>query len=165
MLDGSVYPDNMVFALRWRPLRQWGLADLEDCLALECATEPVRLVIIDPLDAIFPLPAQNWNKNRLPGHFPSEPAFFLPLRQLAASHRLAILLLHHLPISGQADQRSPLVGTSPTGLTTATACNMLLTADGTRETCTLLVAGSEVGERRLTLLRDHHAQCWNFVEE
>jgi hypothetical protein len=65
-----------------------------------------------------------------------------------------MLLLHHLPDDWPANRRDPLAGLSPTGLTTATACNLLL-MPGREPTSTLLqIAGPSVAERRLRLVLD-----------
>jgi AAA domain-containing protein len=166
LLHSQDYPANFDLAFQWLPFRQGGLADLEDTLA--SLAEP-RLVIVDPLEFVQPLRSDpgpgsgyrmrqsNWAENTL--------AFFLPLSELAARYSLAILLLHHLPEDWPANRRDPLAGLSPTGLTAASACNLLLTPGNTSHACELHIAGVNVAERRLSLAYDGRGGQWRIREE
>ena len=155
LLNKQKYPDNFHLAFTWSPFRQGGLADLEDTIA---SLDGTRLVIVDPLEFVQPLRADTGHNNgyRVRQSSPPEAAlsFLLPLRELALRYDLAMLLLHHLPDDWPANRRDPLAGLSPTGLTTATACNLLL-MPGREPTSTLLqIAGPSVAERRLRLVLD-----------
>lgn len=166
LLHSRDYPANFDLAFQWLPFRQGGLADLEDTLA--SLVEP-RLVIVDPLEFVQPLRGDpghgnnyrmrqsNWTENTL--------AFFLPLSELAARYGLAILLLHHLPEEWPATRRDPLAGLSPTGLTTASACNLLFTSTSDALTGELHIAGAQVPERRLLLAFEIASRQWVWREE
>lgn len=161
LLRDQERPDTFDLAMQWSPLRQHGLADLEDTVAQ--LTNP-RLIVIDPLESILPLPSHQQQHYRVrqtntPLH---DLQFFIPLRELAAHYKLAILLLHHLPDDWPTNRRDPLAGMSPNGLTAATACNLLLTPAHENGTCTLHIAGTDVEECRLTLAFDGHTGQWSY---
>lgn len=167
LLSERSYPDNFHLAFRWSPFRQGGLADLEDTIA--SLNEP-RLVIVDPLEFVQPLRNETGNGYGFRQRQNSAAAdtaltFFLPLRELAARYDLAILLLHHLPEDWPANRRDPLAGLSPTGLTAASACNLLLTPGNTSHACELHIAGVNVAERRLSLAYDGRGGQWRIREE
>lgn len=157
-------PATFDMAMQWSPLRQNGLADLEDTMAL--LTNP-RLVVIDPLEFVLPLstnpsPGYRVRQAHVPLH---DLHFFIPLRELAARYKLAIVLLHHLPDDWPTNRRDPLAGMSPNGLTAASACNLVLTPAREIGTCMLHIAGIDVEERRLTLEFDAQLGQWRYRKE
>ncbi len=163
LLNEATCPDTFHFAFRWLPFRQGGLADLEDTLV---SLAGLRLVIVDPVEFVQPLRPESGlsggYRAREPRAPETTPAFFLPLNQLATRHNLAILLLHHLPDDWPANRRDPLAGLSPTGLTPASACNLLLTPTADPGTCALHFAGPTVPEQRLRLAFDSARGCWIY---
>ena len=165
LLKGQDQPDTFHFAFRWSPLRQGGLADLEDSIA---ALAGLRLVIIDPIEFVQPLRsdagAHGWYRIRQSDALEASLAFFLPLSELAVRYELAILLLHHLPDEWPSNRRDPLAGLTATGLTAASACNLLLTPTTYPASCMLHFAGPGVPEQRLHLTRDRAGGEW-FWEE
>ena len=151
-------------AMQWSPFRQHGLADLEDTVAL--LPNP-RLIVIDPLEFVLPLTGsvpQNY-RVRQTSFVLQDLHFFIPLRELAARYQLAILLLHHLPEDWPANRRDPLAGMTSNGLTTASACNLVLTPAREIGSSTLHVAGAEVGECRLALTFDARLGQWRYQAE
>lgn len=166
LLSERSYPDNFHLAFRWSPFRQGGLADLEDTIAN--LDEP-RLIIVDPLEFVQPLRSETgggygFRQRQSSAAADAALTFFLPLRELAARYDLAILLLHHLPEDWPANRRDPLAGLSPTGLTAASACNLLLTPGSSSRTCELHIAGVNVAERRLRLEYDRRGGQWKVCE-
>lgn len=165
LLSGESYPDNFHFAFQWLPFRQGGLADLEDTIA---SLDGLRLVIVDPVEFVQPLRVDagfgGAYRAREPRAPESAQAFFLPLSQLARRYGLAILLLHHLPDDWPANRRDPLAGLSPTGLTPASVCNLLLTPTADPCSCALHFAGPGVPERRLRLAFDSARNRWRLLE-
>lgn len=161
LLNDRRYPDNFHLAFQWSPFRQGGLADLEDTIA---SLDEPRLIIVDPLEFVQPLRNETGYGYGSRSRYNSPPdamlTFFLPLRELAARYDLAILLLHHLPEDWPANRRDPLAGLSPTGLTAASACNLLLTPRSDTRTCELHIAGLNVAERRLALVHDSTSGQW-----
>ena len=161
LLDEEDCPENFYLAFQWLPLRQGGLADLEDTIG---SLEGLRLVIVDPVEFVQPLRADPALSG---GYRPREQrmtevatGFFLPLNQLALRYKLAILLLHHLPEDWPVNRRDPLAGLSPTGLTPASACNLLLTPGANPCACALHFAGPGVLEQCLPLTFDYAQGCW-----
>ena len=125
LLNDQHSADAFHVAFQWSPFRQGGLADLEDTIA---GLEEPRLIIVDPLEFVQPLRSDTGNYGyRVRQAAASEVAltFFVPLRELATRYDLAILLLHHLSDDWPNNRRDPLAGLSPTGLTAASACNLL----------------------------------------
>jgi len=166
LLHDQRYPDTFHLAFQWSPFRQGGLADLEDTIA---ALEEPRLIIVDPLEFVLPLRS---DANQASGYRVRQSNvvettlnFFLPLRELAARYDLAILLLHHLPDDWSSNRRDPLAGLSPTGLTPASTCNLLLTPAHDPWSCNLHLAGPNVAECRLSLAFDRVSQQWLCEEE
>jgi hypothetical protein len=152
---------NFIVALKWSALRSHGLADLEDTIP---QLDGLRLIIIDPLEFLLPTPQNTTYRTRQLVLPTREPSFFLPLRELAAHYRLAILLLHHLPEDWPANRSDPLAGPSPTGLTPASACNLLLTSTAGAGNSMLHIAGSQVQERRLLLAYDGARGQWRCAD-
>jgi hypothetical protein len=165
LLHGASCPGGLYFTFRWLPFRQGGLADLEDTIA---SLDGLRLVIVDPVEFVQPLRADPTLSNgyRMREQRTTEMAtgFFLPLNQLALRYRLAILLLHHLPEDWPSNRRDPLAGLSPTGLTPASACNLLLMPGTDPCACVLHFAGPSVPEQRLPLAFDAAQGCWCWVQ-
>src|SRR5579883_229688 len=165
LLNGASCPEGLYVTFQWPPFRQGGLAELEDTIA---ALEGLRLVIVDPVEFVQPLRADPALSGgyRTREQRPPEAAtgFFLPLNQLALRYRLAILLLHHLPDDWPSNRRDPLAGLSPTGLTPASACNLLLTPGTDPCACALHIAGPDVPERRLPLVFDSAQGCWRWTQ-
>lgn len=165
LLNGASCPDGLYFTFRWLPFRQGGLADLEDTVA---SLERLRLVIVDPVEFVQPLradPALSGGYRTREQRTPEvATGFFLPLNQLALRYKLAILLLHHLPDDWPSNRRDPLAGLSPTGLTPASACNLLLTPGTDPCACALHIAGPDVPERRLPLVFDSAQGCWRWTQ-
>ena len=161
LLPDQHYPDTFHLAFQWSPFRAGGLADLEDTIA---ELNGPRLVIVDPLEFVLPLRSETneVSKYRVRQSNIAEATlnFFLPLRELAARYDLAILLLHHLPDDWPTNRRDPLAGLSPTGLTPASACNLLLTPTRDPWSCTLHLAGPHVAERRLHLAYERASGQW-----
>lgn len=166
LLPDRQYPDTFHLAFQWSPFRAGGLADLEDTIA---ELDTPRLVIVDPLEFVLPLrnEAHQGGNYRVRQNAIAESTltFFLPLRELAARYNLAILLLHHLPDDWPTNRRDPLAGLSPTGLTPASACNLLLTPTRDPWSCTLHLAGPTVAERRLHLTYEHENGQWVCKKE
>jgi hypothetical protein len=159
LLKQQSSPENFHVAFQWSPFRQGGLADLEDAIA---SLEGLRLVIVDPLEFVQPLRQEsNFPARQRQGNF-AEAAltFFVPLRELAARYHLALLLLHHLSDDRAHHHRDPLAGLSPTGLTAASACNLLMSQCADARACELHVAGVHVAERRLRLVYDNARREW-----
>ncbi len=162
LLDEQVYPNNFHLAFQWSPFRQHGLADLEDVIV---ELDGLRLVIVDPLEFVLPLRTEPASGYRIRQAVDAALTFFLPLRELAARYNLAILLLHHLPDDWPTNRRDPLAGTGRTGLTSASACNLVLTSTGDPYTGTLHLAGANVPERRLRLALDNSGRQWVCGEQ
>ncbi len=163
LLHEQEQPATFDLAMQWSPLRQNGLADLEDTVAL--LTNP-RLIVIDPLEFVLPLQTNQPQNYRVrQSNVPLQDLhFFIPLRELAMRYKLGILLLHHLPDDWPTNRRDPLAGMSANGLTAASVCNLLLTPAREAGTCTLHIAGTEVEERRLTLEFDAKLGQWRYRE-
>lgn len=160
LLNHQNSPDAFHIAFQWSPFRQGGLADLEDTIA---SLEEPRLVIVDPLEFVQPLRSEAGNygyRARQGATAEFALAFFIPLRELAARYKLAILLLHNLSDEWPHNRRDPLAGLSPTGLTAASACNLLLTSRAEPHSCELHLAGAHVSERRLRLVYDSARGEW-----
>jgi len=160
LLNDQHSPDAFHVAFQWSPFRQGGLADLEDTIA---RLEEPRLIIVDPLEFVQPLRSDTGNyghRGRQGAATEAALTFFVPLRELAARYDLAILLLHHLSDDWPNNRRDALAGLSPTGLTAASACNLLLTARNDTHSCELHLAGVHVAERRLRLVYDSARGEW-----
>lgn len=151
LLRNQEYPASFTVALKWSPFRACGLADLEDTII---TLGDARVIIVDPLEFLVPLPAAPGQRAHQSGSPAREPGFFLPLRELAARYHLAILLLHHLPEDWPVNRADLLAGVSPTGLTPASACNLLLMPVPGSGKSTLHIAGAQVEEQRLELRLD-----------
>lgn len=163
LLNKQHSPDAFHVAFQWSPFRQGGLADLEDTIA---SLEGPRLIIVDPLEFVQPLRNDSGSYGYRARQGTSTEAaltFFVPLRELARRYDLAILLLHHLPDDWPNNRRDPLAGLSPTGLTAASACNLLFTSRADIHSCELHLAGVHVAERRLRLTYD--SACGEWREE
>lgn len=162
LLRDQEHPVAFDLALQWSPFRQHGLADLEDTIA--GLTNP-RLIIVDPLEFVLPLyvdqQVQSYRVRHTNAPLQNLP-FFIPLRELAARYNLAILLLHHLPDDWPTNRRDPLAGTSPNGLTAASACNLVLMPAREQGMATLHIAGSNVAELRLSLIFDMQQSQWQY---
>lgn len=164
LLREQEQPTAFDMAMQWSPLRQNGLADLEDTIAL--LTNP-RLIVIDPLECVLSLPSNLSQAYRVrQASVPLQDLhFFIPLRELAARYHLAILLIHHLPDNWPTNRHDPLAGMTPNGLTSASACNLVFTPALEAGCCTLHIAGLDVEERRLTLAFDTQRGQWSYQHE
>lgn len=157
-------PVDFDLAMHWSPFRQTGLADLEDTVAL--LSNP-RLIVIDPLEFVLPLAsgATQHYRVRQANIVLQDLHFFIPLRELATRYHLAILLLHHLPEDWPTNRRDPLAGMTSNGLTTSSACNLVLTSAREVGSSILHVAGTDVGECRLALVFDARSGQWRYQAE
>lgn len=160
LLNKRCSPEAFHVAFQWAPFRQGGLADLEDTMA---RLEGLRLIIVDPLEFVQPLRSESgtYGYRARQGSAPeAAQTFFVPLRELATRYDLAILLLHHLADDWPHNRRDPLAGLSPTGLTAASECNLLLSTRDDPHACELHLAGMQVAERRLHLGYDRESGEW-----
>lgn len=157
LLRGQRGASAFTVALKWASFRENGLADLEDAVT---ALADTRLIIVDPLELVLPLQPATSYRMRQPMLIAREPGFFLPLRELAMRYHMSILLLHHLAEEWSARLADPLAGSSSTGLTSASACNLLLMPTNRSDSYTLQIAGSQIEERRLTLTLNTQQGCW-----
>lgn len=144
LLQGQPAPHTLEWADSWHPLCAGGLADIEDWLDTH---ETAHLVVIDPLNSVYPQHRSNLrfaSKER-------ENTIMIPLKVIAAMHHIAILVIHHLrqPNSTHFSDDTGTIGTMP-GYADFADCTMLLKrVPGTQKT-TLNITGQHLAENVLT---------------
>ena len=143
LLQGQPAPHTLEWADSWHPLCAGGLADIEDWLDTH---ETARLVVIDPLNNVYP---QHRSNHRFASK-ERENTIMIPLKVIAAMHHIAILVIHHLrqPNSTHFSDDTGTIGTMP-GYADFADCTMLLKrVPGTQKT-TLHITGQHLAENVL----------------
>jgi AAA domain len=133
LLQGQPAPHTLEWADSWHPLCAGGLADIEDWLDTH---KTARLVVIDPLNSVYP---QHRSNHRFASK-ERENTIMIPLKVIAAMHDIAILVIHHLR---QPNDDTGTIGTIP-GYADFTDCTMLLKRVPGTQKATLHITGQHL---------------------
>ncbi len=140
LLHGQPAPAALEWAEHWHPLTAGGLADIEDWLD---AHDTARLVVIDSLHNVYP--QQRSHQRHI--HRDKESAILFPLKVLAAMHRVAILIIHHLSRADTIDLSDEFA--LPANLPNASLadCTLFLKRDPTLQESILYIRGQHIPEK------------------
>jgi Bifunctional DNA primase/polymerase, N-terminal/AAA domain/Primase C terminal 1 (PriCT-1) len=133
LLGGTEAPVELNWCGYWPALQPDGLYDLEVWLQ---RTPTARMIVIDTLARV-----------RSPGPtggsvYAEDYAVITPLKRLAETYHVSILLVHHLRKNAADDLMDTISGS--TGLTGATDCNMVLERERGEKTALLHITGRDV---------------------
>jgi len=150
----STVPSGIAFEVRWPRLGQGGLTHLENYLKTHPA---VRLVIVDTWAKISP---------RLTGssrsQYEDDYASLVPLKLLVDTHRICILVIHHLRKMRADDLLDEISGSI--GISGAVDDILILKRERGQQEATLYVTGRDIEqEQRLTLIFDPGTTMWTLV--
>jgi len=150
----SETPSNLDFALDWPRLGEGGLACLEEYFK----THPdLRLVVIDTWARVAP-PSGERRCSQYEGDYEA----LLPLKRLADSSHVSILVVHHLRKTASSDVLDEIIGS--TGVTGAVDGTLILKRDRGQNEATLFVTGRDVErEQQLALSFDATTALWTLV--
>jgi len=154
VLAGGKAPEGFKFATEWPLLADGGLALLADWLTEHPAC---RLVIVDTLQKVR-VPARSGANA-----YADDYSVLSPIKELADSHRVPIVVVHHLRKEGADDPLDQFSGT--TGLTGAADTLISLSREKETVDAVLYVRGRDVEERQLALQWDKELTAWVLVGE
>jgi len=140
------------FALTWPRLEQGGLERLEAYIKTHSY---LRAIIIDTWAVVAPHPKGNARPQ-----YEGEYAALTPLKRLAESHHLAIVLVHHLRKAGAQDVIDEI--TFSTGMAGAVDAILVLKRERGQEQGSLFVTGRDIPERFLPLRFDAASGLWRL---
>lgn len=151
LLDGTEAPVRLTWAGYWPALQPDGLYDLEVWLQ---HAPPTRMIVIDTLARVRASGPTGGNV------YAEDYAVITPLKRLAETYHVSILLVHHLRKNAADDLMDTISGS--TGLTGATDCNMVLERERGEKTARLHITGRDVEEHTLTLLFNEENARWTI---
>jgi AAA domain len=147
-------PSNLDFALGWPRLGEGGLAYLEEYFK---AHPQLRLVVIDTWARVAP-PSGERRCSQYEGDYES----LTPLKRLADTYHVSILVVHHLRKTASSDVLDEIIGS--TGVTGAVDGTMILKRDRGQTDATLFITGRDVErEQQLALNFDATTALWTLV--
>lgn len=153
LLDGGDPPDGFHIATEWWTLDEGGAEALDGFLAEHPDT---RLVVVDTLKKIRPRTSGNR------AVYDVDYEALEPLLPLAAEHRVAILVNHHLRKMDADDPLDTISGS--TGLSGGVDGALVLKRERGRADAFLYVTGREIeDERELALKWDQNLANWTIV--
>jgi len=147
-------PTGLEFAVQWHRMDEGGLADLE---AYVQTHTQARLIVIDTWAKFTPL-----SPPRARTQYEVDYASLAPLKQLADTHHLSILAIHHLRKAAGKDALDEITGS--TGLVGAVDGILLLKRSREQDDATLLVTGRDIQEQTLSLRFDFTTARWMRLE-
>ena len=151
VLGSASVPDRLKITFKWDPLGKGGLEDLEEWLVKHPET---RLVMIDILEKICDLNQGNYH---------ADYETISKFKDIAACHKIAIVLVHHLRKTGARDEFDRVSGS--TGLTGAVDTIALLNRKRLQTAATLLISGRNQKEAELALRFDEATGIWEPQEQ
>jgi RecA-family ATPase len=151
MLGSAPAPDRLKIVFKWDPIGKGGLQDLEEWLVKHPET---RLVIIDTLGKICDLNQGNYH---------ADYEIISKFKDIAARHKIAIVLVHHLRKTGARDEFDGVSGS--TGLTGAVDTIVILKRKRLQTEATLLISGRNQKEAELALRFDQTTGIWEPREQ
>ena len=143
-------PTALEFAVQWPRLDEGGLAQLETYLQ---SHTQIRLVIIDTWTKLAP---QTGPRART--QYEGDYAALAPLKHVADTQHISILVIHHLRKASGQDVLDEITGS--TGLTGAVDGMLVLKRTREQEEGTLFVTGRDIAEQSLSLLFDPITARW-----
>ncbi|GCF11811.1 AAA family ATPase [Dictyobacter arantiisoli] len=147
-------PTRLEFAVQHTRLDPAGLAELE---AYTQAHPKLGLVIIDTWAKLAPM-----TPPRARTQYEMDYAALAPLKQLADTHHLSMLVIHHLRKSSGQDILDQITGS--TGLTGAMDEILLLKRERERDEATLFITGRDIQEQMLSLTFHTTTAQWTLAE-
>ena len=151
MLGSAPAPDRLKIVFKWDPIGKGGLQDLEEWLVKHPET---RLVMIDILGKICDLNQGNYH---------ADYETISKFKDIAARHKIAIVLVHHLRKTGARDEFDGVSGS--TGLTGAVDTIVILKRKRLQTEATLLISGRNQKEAELALRFDEATGIWEPQEQ
>ncbi len=151
VLGSASVPDRFKIVFRWASLGKGGLEDLEEWLVKHPET---RLVMIDILVKICDLNQGNYH---------ADYETISKFKGIAARHKIAIVLVHHLRKTGARDEFDRVSGS--TGLTGAVDTIARLNRKRLQTEATLLISGRNQKEAELALRFDGATGIWEPREQ
>lgn len=139
----AAIPAGIEFALEWPRLDQGGLAQLEEYIQ---AHPGLRAIIVDTWAMLAPH-AKSGGRSQYEGEY----AALSPLKRLADTHHLAIVLVHHLRKAGAQDILDEVTGS--TGMVGTVDTILVLKRERGQEQATLYVTGRDIPRECLLSLR------------
>ncbi len=146
----TAVPEDMEFALQWPRLDQEGLSLCEAYLQ---AHPCLRLIIIDTWAKLAPTAS-----SRARTQYEVDYAALTPLKHLAETHHLSILVIHHLRKTSGQDVLDEVTGS--TGLVGAVDGILVLKRVREQGEATLFVTGRDLPEQSLSLAFDAETTQW-----
>ncbi len=153
ILEGEKPPVGLTWGGYWPALQPDGLYDLEVWLQ---HTPTARMIVIATLARVRP-PGPTGGSV-----YAEDYAIITPLKRLAETYHVSILLVHHLRKNAADDLMDTISGS--TGLTGATDCNMVLERERGEKTALLHITGRDVEEQTLTLHFAEENARWSISD-
>jgi RecA-family ATPase len=148
-------PTGVEFALAWPRLDQGGLTQLEEYIQEH---PQVRAIIIDTWALLAPY-AKSGGRSQYEGEY----AALSPLKHLADTHHLAIVLVHHLRKAGAQDILDEITGSS--GMVGTVDTILVLKRERGQNRATLYATGRDLPQERfLTLTFEQASGQWLLDE-
>lgn len=152
LLQGEEAPERLTFALEWRRTNEGGIGDIEAWLK---GHPDARLVIVDVLTKIRPRSRGGSNNQQ----YEEDYEVCDPLKKLADTHRVAILLLHHLRKLTSEDPLDQILGS--VGMSGAPDTTWVFRRARKDPKASLLVTGRRIKEEQERALEwDAAAVSW-----
>jgi RecA-family ATPase/biotin operon repressor len=150
VLGSASVPDRFKILFQWDPIGIGGLKDLEEWLVKYPET---RLVMIDVLGKICDL-----------NHgYHADYETISKFKDIAARHKIAIVLVHHMRKTGARDEFDGVSGSI--GLTGAVDTVAILKRERLKTAATLLITGRNLKEAELALRFDEATGIWEPREQ
>ena len=147
-------PNGIDFALDWPRLGEGGLASLEEYLK---AHPGVRLVVIDTWARVAPPSGEN-RRSQYEGDYEA----LSPLKHLADTSHVSILVVHHLRKTGSTDVLDEITGSI--GMTGAVDGTLILKRERGQAEATLFVTGRDIErEQQLAMSFDAITALWTVI--
>lgn len=142
-------PQGIAFATQWPRLDQGGLDQLEDAMK----DRPLlHLIVIDTWAMVAPGTSSRSRS------YETDYAGLAPLKQLASSHHVSLLLVHHLRKTPGQDVLDEITGS--TGFIGAVDGMLILKRVREQEEASLFVTGRDIPEQSLPLFFDPATAQW-----
>jgi hypothetical protein len=151
--SAAAIPADIEFALDWPRLDQGGLAQVEEYIQ---AHPGLRAVIVDTWAMLAP-----HTKSGGRSQYEGEYSALSPLKRLADTYHLAIVLVHHLRKAGAKDILDEITGS--TGIVGTVDTILVLKRERGQEQATLYVTGRDIPQERFLPLRfDAASGYWHL---
>ena len=150
----STVPSGITFEVQWPRLDQGGLAHIEAHLK---AHAEMRLLVVDTWARLSPL-----SKGSTRSQYEDDYQSLAPLKRLADTYRISVLIIHHLRKMRADDPLDEVTGSI--GLVGAVDGILILKRERGQQDATLYATGRDIAqEQRLALAFDQVTATWTLV--